>query len=253
MPAFLQTFFKYVPLLLITLAASAFTVHAQDIPNRAQSVQNGAIPVFQLVPVSKRSTSSQRIGSLIDAHRLLLINPAPEASQQTSGGINSGYVFPSKQERFKRYIWDMVGPFSLVGIGIVAGYDQSQDDPPEWGQGASGYGKRYASRFGQNAVMQTTTFGLSEALRLDSSFERSKRHGFGPRLADALVQNVTSRTHSGKRIISAPQLAGFYVGGLVPALTWYPDRFGYKDGLREGTYALAAGFVVSVLREFIFH
>jgi hypothetical protein len=253
MQAISQTFFNCVLVLLITLAASVFTIHAQEIPDGPQSVQNAAIPVFQVVPISKSSTSSQRIRSHLDAHNLQLIDPASEAPQQTSGGGNSGYVFPSKHERLKRYIWETVGPWSLVSIGIVAGFDQDQKDPPEWGQGASGYGKRYASRLGQYAIEQTTTYGLSEAFRLDSSFERSKRQGFGPRLADALVQNVTSRTHNGKRIVSAPQLAGFYVGGLVPALTWYPSRFRYKDGLREGTYSLAAGFVVNVLREFIFH
>ena len=249
----MQTLFNSVLILLITLAGSVLTIHAQKIPDTAQSVQEAVMPVCQAVSINNGLSSSQRIRNLLDADKPLLIDLTGDGQQQTSGAGNSGYVFPSSKKRFKRYVWETVEPFSLITIGVVAAYDQGQNDPPEWKQGASGYGKRYASRFGQYAIQQTTTYGLSEAFRLDSSFERSKRTEFGPRLSDALVQTVTSRTRSGKRIISAPQLAGYYVGGLVPALTWYPSRFSYKDGLREGTYSLAAGFVVNVLREFIFH
>ncbi len=169
------------------------------------------------------------------------------------GSTNSTYVFPTRNERFKRYLWDTVGPWSLVGIAAAAGIDQWENNPPEWGRGAAGYGKRYASNLGQNAIQQTTSYGLSEAFRLDTGFSKSNHNGFGPRLADALIQNVTSRTKTGKRIISVPRLAGFYLGGIVPPVTWYPSRFSYKDGLRDGTYSVVFGFATNVIREFIFH
>jgi hypothetical protein len=170
---------------------------------------------------------------------------------KTQQGTATGYVFPSQEQRLKRYAWNMVGPWSLLAVASAAGIDQWSDNPPEWRQGASGYGKRFASRFGQNAIQQTVSFGLSEAFRLDTGFRRSERIGLGPRLGDALLQNVTSRTRSGRRIISAPRLAGFYAGGLIPTLTWYPSRFSYKDGLRMGTYSLLGGFGLNVVREFI--
>jgi len=176
----------------------------------------------------------------------------PPQKTANQGATNNGYVFPTSNERFRNYLWDTFGPPSLIGIGAAAGYDQSQNDPPEWKQGASGYGKRYASRLGQYAIEQTVTYGLSEAFRLDSGFHKSTRKGFSERLPDALIQNITSRTRSGKRLLSAPHLAGAYVGGIIPAVTWYPSRFSYKDGLREGTYSLAIGFGVNVVREFIF-
>ena len=178
-----------------------------------------------------------------------LVNHPTALPQTTSGG----YVFPTEHERFNRYLWDTFGPLKLLGVGVAAAIDQGQNSPPEWKKGGSGYGKRFASRMGQNVIEETTSYALSEAFRLDTGFQRSQRHGFSERLGDALIQNVTSRTRSGKRIISVPRFAGAYVGGLVPALTWYPSRYSYKDGLRQGTYSLAAGFVVNVLREFILH
>jgi len=173
----------------------------------------------------------------------------PVQSQKTP----APYVFPTASKRFHRYVKSSIGPFALLKSSASAALNQWDDNPQEWGQGAEGYGKRLASNLGGNVIRQTVTYGLSEALRLDTGFEKSSRTGFWPRLSDALVQNVTSRTHSGKRVISAPILAGTYVGSINPTETWYPSRYGYKDGLREGTYSLATGFVLNAVREFIFN
>jgi hypothetical protein len=252
MPVFSQRFCHRLLVLLITLTASVLTIRGQEIPHNSQSPPITTIQILKQGPAGDDPIPSQRIRTADYARSRLLIDPASESAQQSSAG-GSGYVFPSTSVRFKRYVWNTVGPFSLLGAGVGAGIDQWDNNPPEWRQGASGYGKRFASKLGQNAIQQTVTYGLSEAFGLDSGFEKSSRRGFGPRLADALVQNVTSRTHSGKRIISAPRLAGFYAGGLIPALTWYPSRYGYKDGLRAATFSLGAGFLTNVLREFIFH
>jgi hypothetical protein len=64
------------------------------------------------------------------------------------------------------------------------------------------------------------------------------------------VETLTSRTKSGKRVLSAPRLAGVYTGAIVATETWYPDRYGYKDGLRMGTSTLITNFGINLVREF---
>jgi len=246
--------------LLIFLIVPVLTVHGQQA--KASDETQPALPctqIFNPVSFSDGSISSPKVERKYPLFRTpgdegswsSVNHPAPTPQQTTSAA--GAYVFPTGRQRLNRYAWATFGPLSLIGVGVAAGIDQGQNSPPEWKQGASGYGKRFASRLGQHAIEQTTSYALSEAFRLDTGFEKSQRHGFSARLGDALIQNVTSRTRTGNRIISAPRLAGVYVGGLVPALTWYPSRFSYKDGLREGTYSLASGFGVNVLREFIFH
>jgi len=161
------------------------------------------------------------------------------------------YVFPTPQERFDRYVKSTVGPERLLRSAASAGISQWNDSPEEWGQGAKGYGKRFASSMGQNAIQQTVTYGLDSALKLDTGFRRSKREGFFPRLKDALAQNVTSRNRSGGRVISIPRFAGVYTGAIIAHETWYPDRYSTKDGLRSGTTTLLTGFGINVLREFV--
>ena len=172
--------------------------------------------------------------------------PSPQVTKKE-------YEFPSSSERFKRYVSSTVGPMRLLRTGAAAGFGQWSDSPEEWGQGMKGYGKRFASGMGQNAIQQTVTYGLDEAFGLDSGFVKSKREGFFPRMKDALLQNVTSRTKSGKRVISVPRFAGVYTGAIVPTETWYPERYSYKDGLRHGTTTLLTGFGINLMREFVFN
>jgi len=176
---------------------------------------------------------------------------SPPAVANKTTTTTPDYVFPTPHERFKRYVMSTVGPERLLRTGASAGISQWRDSPKEWGQGAEGYGKRYASSLGQNAIQQTVTYGLDSALDLDTGFQRSKREGFIPRLKDALAQNVTSRTKSGDRVISVPRFAGVYTGAIVASETWYPERYNYKDGLRHGTTTLLTGFGINVVREFL--
>jgi len=171
--------------------------------------------------------------------------------QQTT--TTPDYVFPTHRERFNRYLKSTVGPFRLAWSAGAAGIDQWRDHPEEWGQGMKGFGRRYASNLGQNAIQQTVTYGLDEAFGLDTGFRKSTREGFGGRLKDALIQNVTSRTKSGKRVVSVPRFAGAYSGAIISRETWYPERYSYKDGLRAGTGNLLTGFGINLIREFVFN
>jgi hypothetical protein len=160
------------------------------------------------------------------------------------------YVFPTHRERFDRYVKNTVGPLRLTRTAVAAGLDQWRDTPEEWGQGMKGYGKRFASTFGRSAIQQSVTYGLDEALGQDSGFQRSGREGVFPRVTHTFVETFTSRTRSGKRVLSAPRLVGVYTGAIVAAETWYPERYSYKDGLRMGTGTLITNFGINLVREF---
>ena len=91
----------------------------------------------------------------------------------------------------------------LTRTAFSAGLDQWRDKPEEWEQGMKGYGKRFASSFGRNAIQQTVTYGLDEAFDLDTGFQRSSREGVFPRVKHAFLETITSRTKTGKRALRA--------------------------------------------------
>ncbi|HWN08246.1 MAG TPA: hypothetical protein VNO50_03080 [Pyrinomonadaceae bacterium] len=223
--------------ILIVVGASVFPLYGQEVTNsdQRQAAHDGTL-----------ARSSGMARSTADN------NAQPVSAQSTSSKTApQPFVFPTKRERFNRYVKSTVGPSSLVGSAITAGIDQWRDHPDEWEQGAKGYGKRYASDFARNGIQQTVVYGLDSALGLDTKFRRSTRKGIFPRMVDALAENVTSRNKSGGRVISVPRISGIYTAQIIKYEAWFPERYSYKDGLRGGTRSLAAGFAINLLREFV--
>ena len=222
--------------LLVVLAASIIPLYGQQgIADQPQPEQEEALARTSGSARSKAESNGQ-----------------PVSVQSTSSKpARRPFVFPTRRERFNRYVKSTVGPSSIVGSAITAGIDQWRDHPDEWEQGAKGYGKRYASDFARNGIQQTVVYGLDSALGLDTKFRRSTRKGFFPRMVDALAENVTSRNKSGGRVISVPRISGIYTAQIIKYEAWFPERFSYKDGLRGGTRSLATGFAVNLLREFV--
>src|SRR5688572_702580 len=221
--------------ILVFLAASVVPLYGQEI--KTQTARQ---------PASEQTIVDPKPDDTTDSPETKASSPIasgePAASQEAKSSGSEPYVFPTKGERFNRYVKSTVGPFSLIYSGVTAGLNQWRDKPEEWEQGASGYAKRYASTFGRNAIQQTVVYGLDSALGLDTGFKKSARTGFFPRMKDALAANITSRTRTGKRVISVPRIAGVYTGAIISHETWYPERYNYKDGLRAGTNTLLLGF-----------
>ena len=234
-----------LPTFLMLILVPTKSLRAQEIKYEMFPTEEAEEQVVLSASVSKNTALSN-----------IAMTRFGEQAGQTNTSVtnnNNGYVFPSAKRRFNRYVKSTIGPFSLFRSAASAGIQQWHNSPEEWGQGMEGYGKRFGSTVGSNAIRQTVTYGLSEAFKLDTGFEKSKHTKFWPRLKDALVQNVTSRTRSGKRVLSAPILVGTYAGTIIPSETWYPERYSYKDGLRGGSYSLLFGFGINIVREFFFN
>ncbi len=88
-------------------------------------------------------------------------SPAPAQRDLT-------YTRPTETTKLRNYAFDAFGPYSLAGAALAAGIGQADDRPPDWKQGAVGYGERFASGFGIAAIGTTTRYALAEALREDT-------------------------------------------------------------------------------------
>lgn len=162
------------------------------------------------------------------------------------------YVRPTKEQRFKRFASDAFGIPAVIGSAFGASIAQIGNDPPEWKRTIGGYGKRFASSYGTNAIRNTVSFGLNEAFSLDNRFEKSGQKNLGKRFKHVLISSYTTRRKNGERLPDFPYVIGTYSANIIANEAWMPDRFSYKDGLRDGTYSLFTRFGVNLLREFIF-
>jgi hypothetical protein len=164
----------------------------------------------------------------------------------------------TQKERNLLYGKSLVNPVWYLKGGLSAGLNQWKDTPAEWGQGASGYGRRYADIMGQYAIQKTTTFGLESLLHEDNRYFGSGKKGFWPRTGYALKSSILARHDNGKRYPSVSLITG-YASGAFLSRTWQPPgsntagdgaaSFGISMGWNIGTTAVKE-FLPDILAPF---
>lgn len=153
-------------------------------------------------------------------------------------------------ERLRSYRHSVFNPDSLLAPAFGAALAQASNQPPEWGQGASGYGTRLASGYGRLVINRTIRFAVAALDHEDPRFSYSNDVGFWRRFRYASVHYVVARTDSGRRIPAFSRFAGTY-GAAFLANGWYPEsRANTGHALMRGSTALAAGWAWNVFREF---
>jgi hypothetical protein len=163
------------------------------------------------------------------------------------------YVRPTQKIKLHNYLFDAFGPYPIVGAAVAAGINQADNTPPEWKQGAEGYGKRVASNFGIAGVSITTRYALSEAFKEDSMYYRCECTGIFPRLGHAVISTFTARRGAdGHRVFSIPALVAPYAGTMTAVYAWYPGRYNASDGFRMGNYSLLAYVGGNIALEFLY-
>lgn len=154
------------------------------------------------------------------------------------------------KDRTDIYLKSFVGPEAFARPLLGAAVDQGMDTPPQWGQGARGFGRRAASGLAQGFTARTIQFGVAAADHEDTRIHPSGLHGFGPRLRFAVLHTFISRTDGGGQSFAYSRVAGIY-GAAFIANAWFPP--GYNDfshGLSRGSGSLAVDVGFHVLREF---
>ncbi|MDI1241721.1 MAG: hypothetical protein PSX80_07350 [bacterium] len=146
----------------------------------------------------------------------------------------------------------MAGPEALIGAGIGAAFQQIDNNPPEWKRTTGGFGRRLASNLGQNAIEQTTLYGISEAFRQDYGYRKCDCKKALPRTGHSLLSGFTAIDRRGKKVFSPGKIASPFVSNLAAVKLWYPERYSAKDGLRQGAYGLGFNVGFNLIREFIF-
>jgi hypothetical protein len=163
------------------------------------------------------------------------------------------YVRPTQKVKLHNYVFDAFGPYPIVGAAVAAGINQADNTPPEWKQGAEGYGKRVASNFGIAGVSTTTRYALAEVFKEDSMYYRCECVGIFPRLGHAVISTFTARRGAdGHRVFSLPAVVAPYAGTMTAVYAWYPGRYNASDGFRMGNYSLLAYVGGNIALEFLY-
>jgi hypothetical protein len=199
-----------------------------------------------LAPVQR----AQSIVGSSSSSSTMFDSPSPTINNTSSDLV---YKRPTEKMKLQTYLFDAFGPYPIAGAAFIAAVNQSENTPPEWGQGARAYSQRFGSNLAIAAVTTTTRYGLAKALREDTVYYRCECKGVFPRLRHAMISTVTSRHgEDGHRRISFPALVAPYAGTMAAVYGWYPERYGAKDALRMGNYNLLAFMGENLALEFIY-
>ena len=143
----------------------------------------------------------------------------------------------NQDERFQLYLKQTYfSPGAYFERAVGAGYDQARGAPSDWGGGMEGYGKRFASRYGQFVIRNTLKSAGDAALGYEPRYDLCRCDGFWNRTKHAIIRNFL--TYNSSERVLRPQLPYFgaaFVAGMA-ATTWKP---GHHNVWADGGIAVA--------------
>jgi hypothetical protein len=144
----------------------------------------------------------------------LTVENAAKVPPLTSGG------------KFKLVAKNAFDPVIFPFIGFIALVNQGQDSDPGFGQGASGFGKRYGASFADATIGSFMTGAIfPSVLKQDPRYYQLVRGGFRRRLVYSITRIVITRADSGHNQFNGSELAGnFVAAGISNAYHPASDR-----------------------------
>jgi hypothetical protein len=136
-------------------------------------------------------------------------------------------------------------PYTLATAGAAAGWSQWQNYDEEWGQGADGYGQRFAAAYADRATKAFfNKFAYPVIFRQDPRyFRKGKDATAGQRLGHAVGNTFVGHTDSGHNMPNLSLWAGtastvavqnLYHPGNDRGFTPAAQRFGVSIGISMG-------------------
>jgi hypothetical protein len=225
------------------LAMSAKLQNAASLPQVTPSLDSSG-PLTSQQPAGSGSTSSPKKTAPVTGAAPLPNAPDPQSEYH--------YTPLTIRDRWHAYLFDSFGPVALTRAAVGASILQWRKSPPDWGEGAAGFGDRMASQYGLAMLDYSAQFGFGTLLHQDMKYYRCACSGFFAKIRHATLMTLEARSSTdGHHIFSLPKLLSPYAA-TFGELMWYPPRYGPKDALRQGNYNLLGNFGINAAREF-FH
>lgn len=147
-----------------------------------------------------------------------------------------------------------VDPVSFLIAGAIAGVEQSQNAFSAYGQGATGYGKRYGAAFADfSAGLFVGSAVLPSFLKQDPRYFYQGTGSKRSRILHALASSVICEGDNGRTQVNYSNIMGNFAAGGISNL-YYPakDRNGAGLTLQNGLIGIGASSAASLFQEFLF-
>jgi hypothetical protein len=239
----------------LTVTAQGFALH--QLCGEAKGREALALPDITLT-VAAVSTEVQVAA---DLNKVAIEQVRAEEKQRILGVVPNYYVSYNQEtapllpkQKFDLAWRFTLDPVSFGIVGIIAGVRQADNTYSGYGQGAAGYGKRYAAAYGD---FLTGTF-LSNAI-LPSLFKQDPWYfykGTGSkrsRILYAIANSVICRGDNGRWQANYSNIIGSLASGGI-SNAYYPakDRNGAALTFENAGVNIGATAVANLVQEFLF-
>jgi hypothetical protein len=156
------------------------------------------------------------------------------------------------QDRLRFYEQTTFAPLALAGPLLGAAVTQwTTRNPPEWGQGFPGYGRRVLSGYSRQVIANSVGLGVAFAAHEDPRHYRTGERGIRKRGLYAAREAFVSRNSiTGSLMPAYSRIAGAYIAGFV-SNAWYPAPYSnVHSALYRGSTAIASDIVWQEFKEF---
>ena len=180
--------------------------------NPATPAQTGASP-----PQQNSQENEKEIQKKEQSQRILGVVPQfGMTSRQNAPPLTTG-------QKFHLFVKSSFDPFQYAAAGLQAGLGQATNEFPGYGQGATGYGKRYgASIADQISSNFFSNFFYPSLLKEDPRYFRLGEGSIKHRILYSLEQEFVCHTDKGGRSFNWSNVLGAFTSGAI-SNSYYPS------------------------------
>ena len=144
-------------------------------------------------------------------------------------------------QKFHLFAKSAFDPVELSVVGLQTGLSQAEDEFPEYGQGAAGYGKRYGATLADGVSSSFwANYFYPVLLKQDPRYFRLGEGTVKRRILYALWQELNCRTDNGGRAFAWDNVLGAFTTGGLSNVYYPPAERGL--GLTMSRSAISIGY-----------
>lgn len=155
------------------------------------------------------------------------------------------------KDKFVLFVQDSLDPATFVSSSFWAGMDQASNRDPTFGQGAAGYGKRFAANFADQASSRFfKDFAYPSIFSEDPRYYRLAHGNAGKRFLHAVGHVLVARRANGTQMPNYSEWLGT-VSAMTLSNAYHPaNERGAAPVVRRAGSSVAQDIGFDVLREF---
>jgi hypothetical protein len=126
-------------------------------------------------------------------------------------------------QKFKLQARSQFDYMEIPWYGILAGISQARDTSSGYGQGAQGYGKRYASEWADGSIENFMVAAVyPSVLHQDPRYYQLGKGSFWHRVAYAASRIVVTRSDAGQTVFNASEIFGSVTAATISTFSYHP-------------------------------